>query len=80
MHDRGAQLGGIVTFTIAGVEAAEVQRTLRAADINTSVSAADYAQWHLRSRGLPDVVRASVHYYNTEEELELLCRHLPRPR
>ncbi|MEV8508695.1 aminotransferase class V-fold PLP-dependent enzyme [Actinoplanes sp. NPDC051475] len=80
VHDRGAQLGGIVTFTIAGVEAAEVQRTLRAADINTSVSSADYAQWHLRSRGLPDVVRASVHYYNTEEELDLLCRHLPRPR
>ncbi|MFI7597244.1 aminotransferase class V-fold PLP-dependent enzyme [Actinoplanes sp. NPDC049681] len=80
VHDRGARLGGIVTFTVAGVEAAEVQRTLRAAGINTSVSAADYAQWHLRSRGLPDVVRASVHYYNTEEELDLLCRHLPTAR
>ncbi|MEV4636328.1 aminotransferase class V-fold PLP-dependent enzyme [Actinoplanes sp. NPDC049548] len=80
VHDRGAQLGGIVTFTVDGVDSAEVHRTLRAADINTSVSAADYAQWHLRSRGLPDVVRASVHYYNTEEELDLLCRHLPGPR
>ncbi|OJF12970.1 aminotransferase class V-fold PLP-dependent enzyme [Couchioplanes caeruleus] len=78
VHDRGARLGGIVTFTVAGVDAAEVKRTLGAAGINTSTSSADYAQWHLKGRGLDDVVRASVHYYNTEEELDRLCRHLPR--
>ncbi|BCJ54116.1 aminotransferase class V [Actinoplanes sp. NBRC 14428] len=80
VHDRGARLGGIVTFTVAGVDSTEVRDTLSAAGVNTSVSPADYAQWHLKGRGLPDVVRASTHYYNTEEELDLLCRHLPSPR
>ncbi|MEV6597285.1 aminotransferase class V-fold PLP-dependent enzyme [Actinoplanes sp. NPDC051346] len=80
VHDRGARLSAIVTFTVTGVDAAEVKRTLGAAGINTSTSSADYAQWHLKGRGLPDVVRASAHYYNTEDELDQLCRELPRPR
>ncbi|MFI5494948.1 aminotransferase class V-fold PLP-dependent enzyme [Actinoplanes sp. NPDC051859] len=80
VHDRGDRLSGIVTFTVDGVDAAEVKRVLGGAGINTSTSSADYAQWHLKGRGLPDVVRASTHYYNTEAELDLLCRQLPRSR
>jgi cysteine desulfurase/selenocysteine lyase len=74
VHDRGSRRCGIVTFTVDGADAAAVQRQLSAAGINVSVSAATSAQFDLPARGLRELVRASVHYYNTEEELDRLCR------
>ncbi|WP_193318514.1 aminotransferase class V-fold PLP-dependent enzyme [Nonomuraea phyllanthi] len=72
VHDLGKRKCGIVTFTVAGRSAAEVHRRLTDMDINTSVSQREYAQFDLPARSLPDLVRASVHYYNTEEELQRL--------
>jgi selenocysteine lyase/cysteine desulfurase len=69
VHDQGERKCGIVTFTVDGTSAQEVQRRLRQQGVNVSVSLVDYARLDLPARGLPDVVRASVHYYNTEEGL-----------
>jgi cysteine desulfurase / selenocysteine lyase len=80
VHDRGLRRCAIVTFTMAGVPAAEVQRHLAANRINTSVSLASDSQFDLRHRGMPDLVRASVHYYNTDAELDRLAAALPAPR
>ncbi|MGZ6644505.1 MAG: aminotransferase class V-fold PLP-dependent enzyme [Solirubrobacteraceae bacterium] len=80
VHDLGERRCGIVTFTVAGVSAQEVSATLAAAGVNTSVSLLSYSLLDLPERGLPDLVRASVHYYNTEEELDRLCASLPSPR
>jgi cysteine desulfurase/selenocysteine lyase len=55
---------------------AEVQSALSAAAINTSVSLLDHARLDLPYRGLPDLVRASVHYYNTDDELTALAAHI----
>ncbi|GHH19110.1 aminotransferase class V-fold PLP-dependent enzyme [Streptomyces rubradiris] len=73
VQDRGRRLCGIVTFTVDGVPAAEVRQQLTAAGVNTSVSAIASARYDLGARGLPAVVRASVHYYNTDEDIERLC-------
>jgi cysteine desulfurase / selenocysteine lyase len=70
VHDKGIVRGGIVTFTVQGVPSDQVSPRLRASGINTSVSPAQYAQYDLPARGLSDLVRASVHYYNTTEEID----------
>lgn len=73
VHDKGAVRCGIVTFTKAGEDAAAVQRRLRTQGINASVSTAAYARFDMEERGLPALVRASVHYYNTEDEVDRFC-------
>lgn len=80
VHDRGQRHCGIVTFTVDGVPAADVNRRLSERGVNTSVSLVEYARLDLPQRGLPDLVRASVHYYNTEDELDRLIEALPSAR
>jgi len=70
VHDKGEQRGGIVTFTVDGVGADTVQARLREQRINTSTSGPDRARFDLGARGLPTVIRASVHYYNSEDEID----------
>ncbi|SDO65913.1 Selenocysteine lyase/Cysteine desulfurase [Nakamurella panacisegetis] len=77
VHDQGQRRCGIVTFTIDGVSAQDVQRRLSERRVNTSVSLVEHARLDLPARGLPDLVRASVHYYNTAEELDQLIDALP---
>ena len=78
VHDQGLRRCGIVTFTLDGVPAADVQRRLGGQGVNTSVSVASSAQFDLPRRGLTELVRASVHYYNTEAELDRLIDALPK--
>jgi cysteine desulfurase/selenocysteine lyase len=80
VHDQGRQRCGIVTFTVDGVSASGVQQVLSRQGVNVSVSLVEYARLDLPSRGLPDLVRASVHYYNSEGELHRLIAALPPPR
>jgi selenocysteine lyase/cysteine desulfurase len=70
VHDRGRRRCGITTSTVAGVPAQEVADRLRAQGINTSVSLAGYARHDLRHERAGDLLRASVHYTTTEDELD----------
>ncbi len=72
LHDRGVDRCGIVTFTVDGVDVYELAASLRAQHVNISVSTIDFARYDFEARGLTAVARASVHYYNTEEELTRL--------
>jgi selenocysteine lyase/cysteine desulfurase len=73
VHDKGIVRCGIVTFTKSSEDAPAVHRRLRAEGINTSISVPDHARFDMAVRGLPALVRASVHYYNTQEEVERFC-------
>ena len=79
VHDQGRRRCGIVTFTVDGTPAQKVQQMLSDCGVNVSVSLVDYARFDLPSRGLGDIVRASVHYYNAEDELHQLIKALPPP-
>jgi cysteine desulfurase / selenocysteine lyase len=74
--DQGAECCGIVSFFMAGKEAEVVQRRLADARINVSVSRIASTRLDMEARALPDLVRASVHYYNTEAEIERFCATL----
>jgi cysteine desulfurase / selenocysteine lyase len=70
VRDVGARKGGIVTFTVAGHEPAAIQRHLAARGINVTTSTVFSTRYDMEARGLASVVRASVHYYNSEAEVE----------
>jgi selenocysteine lyase/cysteine desulfurase len=76
LHDKGARKGGIVTFTVEGERPEQTKERLAAARINVSISNAGSARIDLPHRGLDAIVRASLHAFNTEEEIELFVKAL----
>lgn len=76
VHDKGDVRCGIVTFSVVGADAALVKRTLAEGRINVSIGLAKSTPIYMDKHHLDNVIRASIHYYNTEEEINLLCRVL----
>ncbi len=70
VQDKGARKGAITTFTVDGLGAGEVASALRAQSINVSVTVPSFAQLDLPHRGLDELVRGSVHYVTTDDELD----------
>jgi selenocysteine lyase/cysteine desulfurase len=70
VHDLGRQRSGIVTFTVDGVAADDVQGRLRRQGINVSVSEPSSTRLDSERRQLPPLIRASVHYVTTDAELD----------
>ena len=73
VHDLGERQGGIVTLTVDGWDAAAVKQRLAEQQINVSISTPFSARLDMDARQLPGLVRASVHYYNSEPEIETFC-------
>lgn len=69
VHDRGKVQGAIVTFTVDGRNVIEVKELLHEGGINVSWSTINSAPFDMRMRGIDSLVRASVHAYNSEEEI-----------
>jgi cysteine desulfurase/selenocysteine lyase len=74
--DRGAMLGATVTYTVDGHDPADVRDALRARSVNVSVMERASAQLDFGPRGIEDAVRASVHYYNDDNDLDRLVEGL----
>ena len=73
VRDTGTEQGGIVTFDIANVAASIVKSRLREQSMHITVSLPSHTLLDAMERNLPKMVRASVHYYNTEEEIDRFC-------
>ena len=73
VHDTGDQQCGIVTFSVNGMDSVAVKDGLAARRINVSVGKAISTLIYMDRHHLSSIVRASVHYYNTEEEIKAMC-------
>jgi selenocysteine lyase/cysteine desulfurase len=73
VRDLGRLRCGIVTFTYDPHPAAEVVQWLQTNGIAVRTIEQSSTRIDMERRGLDELIRASVHYYNTEAELDRLC-------
>jgi cysteine desulfurase/selenocysteine lyase len=78
VHDLGRERCGLVTFTVDGHSPDKIREQLAARRISVSVSRARSTRLDMARRHLAAVVRASVHYYNSEDEIDRLIEAVAR--
>ncbi len=78
VHDAGERRCGIVTFASDRVSPWEIQERLRTRSINVAITQTRHSRLDMEARGLDSLVRASVHYYNTEDEIARMGLELAR--
>jgi len=76
LQDLGKNKCGIVTFTSSKINASELKKELIKRKINVSISITEYARLDLVKRNVPSLIRVSVHYYNTEDEIVRFCSEI----
>ncbi len=68
--DIGRRKCGIVSMHLAAKDSSALRTTLRQRGFNCSTSSPASTLLDATARRLPEVLRASVHYYNTEDEID----------
>ncbi len=76
IQDLGLNKCGIISFTCKNKSPKELKNYLATKNMNVSVSLQEYAPLDLVQRKITSLIRASLHYYNTEEEIVLFCNEL----
>ncbi len=76
LAEQGAEPCGIVTFVVDGHAADDVRARLLERRVNVQDIPREHSRLDMEARGLAEVVRASVHYYNDEGDIEALCSAL----
>ena len=80
LYDGDGDRSGIVTFTVDGHQPESLKAKAASAGINVSVSDGPWIEPSSSNRFLTAVLRASPHYYNTEDELAQLVDVIARLR
>ena len=70
--DPEGSTSAIVTFVVEGIAATDVVTALAAIDGRVVAVPDTHGQWDLGARAIPSVVRASIHVYNDEADLDAL--------
>lgn len=70
VRDIGEVRCGIVTFTVDGRDPNELKATLAKQAMHVTVSRTSSTRLDMEERDLTALVRASVHYYNSENEVD----------
>jgi selenocysteine lyase/cysteine desulfurase len=73
LHDNGSLKGGIVMFSLKGWDPPDVRDYLHQHQINVWASSGPGSLIDFQTRGLQSLIRASVHYFNTEEEIDRMA-------
>ena len=76
LTDQGVEKCGIVTFYARQADAYRIKEALGSRRIHVTVSDGSGQLVSFRQRGIARVVRASVHYFNTEQEIEFFIESL----
>lgn len=71
--DLGDRQCGIVTFETAFEAPTELVQRLREKKVNLSATGQSSARLDLGRRDITELARASVHYFNTESEIDHVC-------
>jgi cysteine desulfurase / selenocysteine lyase len=74
--DVGEVKCGICTFYSNKISAPDLVNQLASQNMNTTVTTIAGTRLDMADRNLPPMVRASVHYYNSETEVETFCKKL----
>lgn len=74
LRDLGETTCGIVTFTKEGMAPTAIKEALAGQHVNVTTSSRHSTMLDMTQRQLDMVVRASVHYYNSENEVDRFAR------
>lgn len=70
VRDLGQERGAIVTYTVDDADHNSIVSELGSRRINCSVSTLPHSRLDMERRGIEDLIRAPVHYFNTEDEVD----------
>jgi selenocysteine lyase/cysteine desulfurase len=70
VYDEGIVRSGIVTTATPAVPSERLQEILAEHHIAATYTEAGSSRWDVERRGLPNLLRLSVHYTTTPDELE----------
>jgi selenocysteine lyase/cysteine desulfurase len=74
--DLGKERCSIITVRIPRWQPKDLLEALRKQNINTSISYRDFALIDFKKKGVDWALRVSPHYFNTEEEIDILLNAL----